>query len=194
MKTSALLVALALVAVLAACGGDGDDSIGVTGTPGPATPYDPAQAGLDYLDALEVVMEQAATDWQALDEQKATAFDSATSEVDAAQAALVLSGDYAAKAATRRDGITNIRPQPPATLQSLHLALGSAADDERVLADDIGAILLEEPVTDEASYDAIVADLGGQVVVQRFADACAALQDYADSIDHDVNLHCEGND
>ena len=100
MKTSALLVAL--VTLLAACGGGDDDSIGVTGTPGPATPYDPAQAGLDYLDALEVVMEQAATDWQALDEQKATAFDSATSEVDAAQAALVLAGDYAAKAAARR--------------------------------------------------------------------------------------------
>jgi hypothetical protein len=190
VKTSALVVALAFVVLLAACGGDDDG--GVAGTPGPATRHDPVQAELDYLDALEVVMEQAAADWQALEEEKASAFDSASGEVDAAQAALVLAGDHAAKATTRRDGITNIRPQPPATLQGMHLALGTAADDERVLADDIGVILADEPATDAAAYDALVVDLGGDVVVQRFVDACAAIQDYADSIDHDVDLHCGG--
>lgn len=190
MRTSAL-VALAVVALLSACGGDDDDPAGATGAPGPATRHDPVKAEFDYLDALAVVMEQAAADWQALDAQKATAFDSAAGEAEAAQAALVLAGDYAAKATARRDAITNIRPQPPAALQGLHLALGAAADDERVLADDIGATLTSEPVTDEAGYDAIVTDIGGDVVVQRFADACTALQDYADSIEHDVDLRCE---
>jgi hypothetical protein len=187
---------LALVLVFAACGDDDDDGGAqdtgdATGAPS-GEARDATDREVEYLEALALVIADGNEGIAALDEARAAAFDPAKSaeEMQAAVAALSLSAIETYEA--RRDGILNVKPQPSPELQSLHLTLSGAADDELTIAENIAAALDADPVADEAAYEALLIEQGFPQGVTRFFDACMLNQSEADRIGAEVDLHCVG--
>lgn len=189
---AALLVALAMVA----CGGD-DDGGQATGdaTEGPSgEARDATEREVEYFAALALVIEAGNTGIAALETERAAAFDPAKSAEETQEALATLSLNTIDMYETRRDGILNVKPQPSDDLHSPHLTLAGAADDELTIAENVALALDEDPVSDEAAYEALLIEQGANQGVTRFQDACTLLQTEADRLNADVDLHCVGTE
>jgi len=196
LRAAGLLAVMLIALALMACGDD-DDGGGDQATNG-ATDAPVGQARnatereVEYFEALSLVIAEGNTGIAALAEERAVAFDPAKSETETQEALATLSLNAIDVYATRRDGILNVQPQPSGELQSLHLTLGGAADDELTIAENLAVALGEEPVDNQAAYEALLIELGANTGEVRFQDACMLLQTEADRLNADVDLHCVG--
>lgn len=189
MKTSALIAAVVVAAAIAGCGGD-DDSAPLPTSSDLTVEERAEQQFEDYFNALAGVLVWDDAEVNAIANEASQAFDTSKPEAERQAAITALAVHVAESLEARRDEILNVKPQPPQTLQGLHLDLGAAADDLVTVAWNVADTLADQPVSTDSDYGALVEELGGQAAAERLRDACSALQQQAELLALEVDLHC----